>query len=63
MTEAVICHDKSWLVSQDSKAKAAHPEVEDKQSETVEALLRASKEPAQKAATDRATMKEAVPAK
>lgn len=58
-----MCHDKNWFVSQDNKAKADHPEVKNKQSETVEALLRASKEPAQKAATDRATMKEAVPAK
>jgi len=58
-----MCHDKSWFVSQDSRAKAAHPEVKDKQSETVEALLRAAKEPAQKAVTDRAPMKEAVPAK
>ena len=58
-----MCHDKSWFVSQDSKTKADHPEVKNKQSETVEALLRASKEPAQKAVADRAPIKDAVPAK
>jgi len=60
-----MCYDKSWFVSQENKAKADErkPEIRDKRSETVDALLRESQEQAQKAATERAPAKEAAPAK
>lgn len=60
-----MCHDRSWLVSQDSKAKTAErrPEMKDKRSETIDALLRQANEPAQKTDTERAPAKEAAPAK
>ena len=59
-----MCYDRSWFVSQENKARAddRKPEVEDKRSETVDALLRESHEQAQKAA-ERAPAKEPVPAK
>jgi hypothetical protein len=59
-----MCYDKSWFVSQENKAKADErkPEVKDRRSETVDALLRESQEQAQKA-TERAPAKEAAPAK
>ena len=58
-----MCYDRSWFVSQDSKAKADKPEVKDKRSETVDALLRDSKEQAQKAAAERPPIKEPATAK
>jgi hypothetical protein len=65
MTEAVMCHDRSWFTSQDQNAKTEErkPEMKDKRSETVDALLRQSNEQAQKAAPERAPANEAVPAK
>ena len=59
-----MCYDKSWFVSQENKAKADErkPEMRDKRSETVDALLRESQEQAQKA-TERTQAKEAAPAK
>jgi len=59
-----MCYDKSWFVSQENKAKADErkPEVKDKRSEAVDALLRESQEQAQKA-TERAPTKEPVTAK
>jgi hypothetical protein len=63
MTEAVMCYDRSWFTAQDNKAKADKPETKDKRSETVDALLRESKEQAQKAAAERAPAKEPAPAK
>jgi hypothetical protein len=58
-----MCYDKSWFVSQEHKAKADErkPEMRDKRSETVDALLRESQE--QKAATERAPTKEPASAK
>jgi hypothetical protein len=58
-----MCYDKSWFVSEGSKAKADErkPEMKDKRSETVDALLRDSREQAQKAAA--APAKEPAPAK
>ena len=60
-----MCYDKSWFVSQENKAKADErkPEMKDKRSETVDALLRESQEQAQKAAAERAPTKEPVSAK
>ncbi len=58
-----MCHDKSWFVAQDNKAKTDKPEMKDKRAETVDALLRESKEQAQKAAGERAPAKEPAPAK
>jgi len=59
-----MCYDKSWFVSQENKAKADErkPEMKDKRSETVDALLRQSREQAQKAA-ERGPTKEPVFAK
>ena len=60
-----MCYDRSWFVSQENKAKAddRKPEMKDKRSETVDALLRESQEQAQKAAAERAPAKEPVSAK
>jgi hypothetical protein len=60
-----MCHDKSWFVSQESKAKAdeREPATKDQRSETVDTLLRESREHAQKAVADRLPAKEAAPAK
>jgi hypothetical protein len=60
-----MCYDKSWFVSEGNKAKADErkPEMKDKRSETVDALLRESHDQAQKAAAERAPAKEAEPAK
>ena len=58
-----MCYDRSWFTSQDSKAEADRPEAEDKRSETVDALLRESKEQARKAAAERAPAKKPAPAK
>jgi hypothetical protein len=58
-----MCHDRSWFIAQDSKAKAEKPAAKDERSETVNALLRESKEQAQKAAGERKADKEPVPAK
>lgn len=57
-----MCYERSWFTSQE-KAKTGErkPEVKDKRSETVDALLRESNEQAQKAKTEPA--KEAAPAK
>jgi hypothetical protein len=64
MTEAVMCYDKSWFVSQDNKkADERKPEMKDKRSETVDTLLRESNEQAQKAASEHAPAKEPAPAK
>jgi hypothetical protein len=65
MTEAVMCYDRSWLTSQDRKTKADErkPEMKDKRSETVGALLRDSNEQAQKAKVEPAPTREAAPAK
>ena len=57
-----MCYDRSWFTSQE-KAKADERKEKDKRSETVETLLRESKEQAQKAATERAPAKEHVSAK
>jgi hypothetical protein len=64
VTEAVMCHDRSWFTSQEQKAKTEErkPEMKDKRSETVEALLRESNEQAQKAKAEPAP-KEPAPAK
>jgi len=58
-----MCHDRSWFVSQDSKAKAEQPAAKDDRSETVKALLRDSQEEAQRNATERKPAPEPVPAK
>ncbi len=58
-----MCHDRSWFVSQDNKAKAEQPAAKDKRSETVKALLRDSQEEAQRNATERKPAPEPVPAK
>ena len=58
-----MCHDRSWFVSQDTKAKAEQPAAKDKRSETVKALLRDSQEEAQRNATERKPAPEPVPAK
>ena len=60
-----MCYDKSWFVAQDNKAKADErkPEMKDKRSETVDALLRESHDQAQKAAAERGPAKEPAPAK
>jgi hypothetical protein len=59
-----MCHDRSWFVSQDNKAKAKaeQPAAKDERSETVKALLRDSQE-AQRKATERKPAPEPVPAK
>ena len=59
-----MCYDKSWFVSHENKAKADErkPEVKDKRSETVDALVRESQEQAQKA-TERMPTKAPVTAK
>jgi hypothetical protein len=59
-----MCHDRSWFVSQDNKAKAKaeQPAAKDERSETVKALLRDSQE-AQSKATERKPAPEPVPAK
>jgi hypothetical protein len=59
-----MCHDRSWFVSQDNKAKAKaeQPAAKDERSETVKALLRDSQE-AQEKATERKPAPEPVPAK
>ena len=58
-----MCYDKSWFTAQEQKVKAQErkPEMKDKHSDTVDALLRESNEQAQKAKT--APAKEAAPAK
>jgi hypothetical protein len=60
-----MCHDRSWFVSQDNKAKAkaGQPAAKDERSETVKALLRDSQEEAQRKATERKPAPEPVPAK
>jgi hypothetical protein len=59
-----MCHDRSWFTSQEQKKAQEHkPEMKDKRSETVDALLRESNEQAQKIDADRAPAKEAAPAK
>ncbi len=59
-----MCHDRSWFISQDNKkADERKPEMKDKRSETVDALLRESHEQAHKAAAERAPAKAPAPAK
>jgi hypothetical protein len=60
-----MCHDRSWFVSQDNKAKvkAGQPAAKDERSETVKTLLRDSQEEAQTKATERTPAPEPVPAK
>ena len=60
-----MCYDRSWFTSQDQKAKADErkPEMKDKRSDTVEALLRESNEQAQKAKAEPAPAKEPASAK
>ncbi len=57
-----MCYEKSWFTAKEQKAKTEErkPEMKDKHSETVEALLRESNEQAQKA---KVAPKEAAPAK
>jgi hypothetical protein len=65
MTEAVMCYDRSWSTAQNQQAKTDErkPEMKDKRSDTVEALLRESNEEAQKVKAEPAPAKEAAPAK
>ena len=58
-----MCYDRSWFTSKEQKAKTEErkPEMKDKRSEVVDALLRESNEQAQKAKATPA--KEAAPAK
>ena len=58
-----MCYERSWFSSQEQKAKTEErkPEMKDKRSETVDALLRESNEEAQKVKA--APAKEAAPAK
>ena len=60
-----MCYSQSWFTSQDQKAKAEErkPEMKDKRSDTVNALLRDSNEQAQRAAAEPRPTKEAAPAK
>lgn len=60
-----MCYSQSWYTSQDQKAKADErkPEMKDKRSDTVDALLRESNEQAQRATAEPTPAKEAVPAK
>ena len=59
-----MCYDRSWFTSQEEKKmEERKPEMKDKRSETVEALLRESDEQAQKAKTEPAPAKESAPAK
>ena len=59
-----MCHDRSWFTSQEQKkAEERKPEMKDKRSETVDALLRQSNDEAQKVAAEPAPAKEAAPAK
>ena len=60
-----MCYDRSWFTSQDQKAKTEErkPEMKDKRSETVDALLRESNEQAQKVKTEPAPAREVAPAK
>ncbi len=56
-----MCYERSWFSSQEKKADERKPEMKDKRSETVDALLRESNEQAQKVKA--APSKEAAPAK
>jgi hypothetical protein len=58
-----MCYERSWFVSKEQPAKKEErkPDIKDKRSETVEALLRESNEEAQKVKA--APAKEAAPAK
>jgi hypothetical protein len=59
-----MCYDRSWFTSQEkAKTEERKPEMKEKRSQTVDALLRESNEQAQKAKTDPAPIKEAAPAK
>ena len=58
-----MCYDRSWFSSQEKAKADERKEMKDKRSETVDALLRDSKEQAQKAASERAPAKQAAPAK
>ena len=58
-----MCYDRSWFTSQEkAKTDERKPEVKEKRSETIDALLRESNEQAQKAKAEPAA-KEAAPAK
>ena len=59
-----MCYDRSWFTAQEQKkAEQRKPEMKDKRSETVDALMRESHEQAQKVNADRAPAKEPAPAK
>jgi hypothetical protein len=60
-----MCYDRSWFTSQEGKAKTDErkPEMKDKRSETVDALLRESNEQAQKTKAEPTPAKEHAPAK
>jgi hypothetical protein len=58
-----MCYDRSWFTSQEkAKTDERKPEVKEKRSETIDALLRESNKQAQKAKAEPAA-KEAAPAK
>jgi hypothetical protein len=57
-----MCYERSWFTSQEkAKTDERKPEVKEKRSETIDALLRESNEQAQKAKAE--PVKEAAPAK
>jgi hypothetical protein len=59
-----MCYERSWFTSQEQKkAEERKPDMKEKRSETVDALLRESNEQAQKAKAEPAPMKEPAPAK
>jgi hypothetical protein len=60
-----MCHDRSWFTAQNQQAKTDErkPEMRDKRSEAVEALLRQSNEEGQKVKAEPSPAKEAAPAK
>jgi hypothetical protein len=65
MTEAVMCYERSWFKSQERTAKTEErkPEVKDKRSETIDALLREANDQPQTAKAETAPTKEPAPAK
>ena len=59
-----MCYDRSWFTAQEQKkAQERKPEMKDKRSVTVDALLRQSNEQAQKVAAEPTPAKETAPAK
>jgi hypothetical protein len=59
-----MCHDRSWFTSQEQKkAQERKPEMTEKYSDAVAALLRESNDQTQKVKAEPAPTKEAAPAK